>query len=63
QSVDVDGRSFLLEGLKKFMEYRLRFLAYNRHGPGISSEQLSVTTLSDGESGTTPIPSENPFGK
>ncbi|NXU40569.1 DCC protein, partial [Drymodes brunneopygia] len=47
QTVDVDGRSYRLEGLKKFTEYRLRFLAYNRYGPGISSEELTVTTLSD----------------
>ncbi|NWV51269.1 DCC protein, partial [Daphoenositta chrysoptera] len=47
QTVDVDGRSYRLEGLKKFMEYRLRFLAYNRYGPGISSEEVTVTTLSD----------------
>ncbi|NWI84264.1 DCC protein, partial [Dryoscopus gambensis] len=47
QTVDVDGRSYRLEGLKKFTEYRLRFLAYNRYGPGISSEEVTVTTLSD----------------
>ncbi|NXF00209.1 DCC protein, partial [Menura novaehollandiae] len=47
QVVEVAGRSFRLEGLKKFMEYRLRFLAYNRHGPGISTEEVTVTTLSD----------------
>ncbi|NXO25573.1 DCC protein, partial [Cisticola juncidis] len=48
QSVDVDGRSYRLEGLKKAQQYRLRFLAYNRHGPGIASAELGVTTLSDG---------------
>ncbi|NXH93401.1 DCC protein, partial [Pachycephala philippinensis] len=47
QVLDIDGRSYRLEGLKKFTEYRLRFLAFNRHGAGIPSEEVSVTTLSD----------------
>ncbi|NXY13020.1 DCC protein, partial [Atrichornis clamosus] len=51
QAVEVDGRSYRLEGLKKSTEYRLRFLAYNRYGPGISSEEVTVTTFSDGKSG------------
>ncbi|NWU69141.1 DCC protein, partial [Pterocles burchelli] len=47
QTVEVDGLSYRLEGLKKFTEYTLRFLAYNRYGPGISTEDMTVTTLSD----------------
>ncbi|NWX87347.1 DCC protein, partial [Nothoprocta pentlandii] len=47
QTVEVDGLSYRLEGLKKFTEYVLRFLAYNRYGPGVSTEELVVTTLSD----------------
>ncbi|NXA51206.1 DCC protein, partial [Nothocercus julius] len=50
QNIEVDGLSYRLEGLKKFTEYTLRFLAYNRYGPGVSTEELVVTTLSDGES-------------
>ncbi|XP_064294307.1 netrin receptor DCC [Phalacrocorax carbo] len=47
QNVEVDGLSYRLEGLKKFTEYSLRFLAYNRYGPGVSTEDVTVTTLSD----------------
>ncbi|NXD09458.1 DCC protein, partial [Nothocercus nigrocapillus] len=47
QNIEVDGLSYRLEGLKKFTEYTLRFLAYNRYGPGVSTEELVVTTLSD----------------
>ncbi|NXY62444.1 DCC protein, partial [Callaeas wilsoni] len=47
QTLDVDGHSYRLEGLKKFTEYRLRSQAYNRYGPGIPSEEVTVTTLSD----------------
>ncbi|NXY51662.1 DCC protein, partial [Ceuthmochares aereus] len=49
QHVEVDGLSYRLEGLKKFTEYTLRFLAFNRYGPGVSSQDVTVTTLSDGE--------------
>ncbi|XP_066845059.1 netrin receptor DCC isoform X3 [Anser cygnoides] len=47
QNVEVEGLSYRLEGLKKFTEYTLRFLAYNRYGPGVSTEDVTVTTLSD----------------
>ncbi|XP_040434383.1 netrin receptor DCC-like [Falco naumanni] len=47
QNMEVDGLSYRLEGLKKFTEYTLRFLAYNRYGPGVSTEDVTVTTLSD----------------
>ncbi|XP_059581262.1 netrin receptor DCC isoform X1 [Alligator mississippiensis] len=47
QNIEVDGLSYKLEGLKKFTEYTLRFLAYNRYGPGVSSEDITVMTLSD----------------
>lgn len=49
QNIEVDGLSYKLEGLKKFTEYTLRFLAYNRYGPGVSTEDVAVVTLSDGE--------------
>ncbi|NWH84840.1 NEO1 protein, partial [Aegithalos caudatus] len=47
QSVDVEGRSYRLEGLEKFREFGLRLVAYNRHGAGPSSQQVVVRTLSD----------------
>uniref|UniRef100_A0A670IVD1 DCC netrin 1 receptor n=1 Tax=Podarcis muralis TaxID=64176 RepID=A0A670IVD1_PODMU len=47
QNIEVDDLSYKLEGLKKFTEYTLRFLAYNRYGPGVSTEDLTVRTLSD----------------
>lgn len=49
QNIEVDGLSYKLEGLKKFTEYTMRFLAYNRYGPGVSTEDLTVKTLSDGK--------------
>lgn len=49
QNIEVDGLSYKLEGLKKFTEYTLRFLAYNRYGPGVSTDDVTVVTLSDGE--------------
>ncbi|XP_073716401.1 netrin receptor DCC isoform X3 [Misgurnus anguillicaudatus] len=47
QNVEVVGQSYKMEGLKKFTEYSLRVLAVNRHGPGISNEDILITTLSD----------------
>uniref|UniRef100_A0A8C4L418 Netrin receptor DCC n=1 Tax=Equus asinus asinus TaxID=83772 RepID=A0A8C4L418_EQUAS len=47
EQVEVDGLSYKLEGLKKFTEYTLRFLAYNRYGPGVSTDDITVVTLSD----------------
>lgn len=49
QNIEVDGLSYKLEGLKKFTEYTLRFLAYNRYGPGVSTDDITVVTLSDGK--------------
>ncbi|XP_064873194.1 netrin receptor DCC-like [Oncorhynchus nerka] len=50
QSVEVNGQSYKMEGLKKFTEYSLRVLALNRYGPGVTTEDMSITTLSDGTS-------------
>ncbi|XP_064163524.1 netrin receptor DCC isoform X1 [Anguilla rostrata] len=47
QVVEVNGQSYKLEGLKKFTEYSVRVLAYNRYGPGVTPEDLLLTTLSD----------------
>ncbi|KAM4808143.1 netrin receptor DCC [Rhinophrynus dorsalis] len=47
QNIEVDGLSYKLEGLRKFTEYSIRVLAYNRYGPGVSTEEHAVVTLSD----------------
>ncbi|XP_029921589.1 netrin receptor DCC, partial [Myripristis murdjan] len=47
QSVEVNGLSYKMEGLNKFMEFGVRVSALNRHGVGIATETVSVTTLSD----------------
>uniref|UniRef100_A0A673YRB4 DCC netrin 1 receptor n=1 Tax=Salmo trutta TaxID=8032 RepID=A0A673YRB4_SALTR len=47
QSVEVNGQSYKMEGLKKFTVYSLRVLALNRYGPGVTTEDMSITTLSD----------------
>uniref|UniRef100_A0AAY4AD51 DCC netrin 1 receptor n=1 Tax=Denticeps clupeoides TaxID=299321 RepID=A0AAY4AD51_9TELE len=43
----VIGQSYKMEGLKKFTEYSLRVLALNRFGPGVSTDDMVITTLSD----------------
>ncbi|KAM4709599.1 netrin receptor DCC [Discoglossus pictus] len=47
QNIEVNGLSYRLEGLRKFTEYSIRVLAYNRYGPGVSTEEHTVVTLSD----------------
>lgn len=48
QDIDVDGQSYSMAGLKKNTEYSFRVVANNRHGPGVSTEDVVVRTLSDG---------------
>ncbi|XP_051635031.1 netrin receptor DCC-like, partial [Manacus candei] len=52
QTLEVDGHSYRLEGLRKFTEYSLKFQAFNRYGAGIPAEEVTVTTLSDVPSAT-----------
>ncbi|XP_060770508.1 neogenin isoform X5 [Neoarius graeffei] len=47
QDIDVVGLSYTMTGLKKFTEYSFRVVAYNKHGSGVSTDDLSVQTLSD----------------
>ncbi|GAA6091111.1 netrin receptor DCC isoform X1 [Tachysurus ichikawai] len=47
QSIEVLGQNYKMEGLKKFTEYSLRVLALNRHGPGIGTDNMLITTFSD----------------
>ncbi|TRY86402.1 hypothetical protein DNTS_025358, partial [Danionella cerebrum] len=47
QDLDVSTLSHTMTGLRKFMEYSFRVVAFNKHGPGVSTEDVSVRTYSD----------------
>ncbi|XP_050970521.1 neogenin 1a isoform X3 [Labeo rohita] len=47
QDLDVNTLSHTMTGLKKFTEYNFRVVAYNKHGSGVSTEDISVRTYSD----------------
>ncbi|KAM9422670.1 neogenin 1a isoform 25-T25 [Salvelinus alpinus] len=47
QDIDAGALSYTLMGLKKFTEYSIRVVAFNKHGPGVSTGDITVTTLSD----------------
>ncbi|KAM7015491.1 neogenin 1a isoform 30-T30 [Tautogolabrus adspersus] len=53
QDVDIDSQSYTMTGLKKNTEYSFRVVANNKHGPGVSTDDVVVRTLSD-------VPSSSP---
>ncbi|RVE74229.1 hypothetical protein OJAV_G00019960 [Oryzias javanicus] len=50
QDVDADGQAYTMTGLKKNSEYSFRVVANNKHGSGVSTEDVIVRTLSDSPS-------------
>ncbi|XP_061671264.1 neogenin 1a isoform X6 [Syngnathoides biaculeatus] len=47
QDVDVNGLSYTMTGMKKNTQYSFRVVANNKHGPGVSTDDIMVRTLSD----------------
>ncbi|KAG2470466.1 neogenin-like isoform X2 [Polypterus senegalus] len=47
QFVDVGGLSYTINGLKKYAEYSFRVVAHNKHGLGVSTEDVVARTFSD----------------
>ncbi|XP_028257375.1 neogenin 1a isoform X2 [Parambassis ranga] len=47
QDIDINGQSYTMTGLKKNTEYSFRVVANNKHGPGVSTEDVLARTLSD----------------
>ncbi|XP_056428751.1 neogenin isoform X4 [Hyla sarda] len=47
QDFDVSGLSYTVNGLKKYTEYTFRVVAFNKHGSGVSTQDVIARTLSD----------------
>lgn len=47
QDIDIDSQTHTMTGLKKNTEYSFRVVANNKHGPGVSTDDVTVRTLSD----------------
>ena len=47
--LNVDVAECDLTDLQKFTQYVIRVVAFNAHGPGRESEELTGRTLSDGK--------------
>ncbi|XP_069021701.1 neogenin 1a [Embiotoca jacksoni] len=47
QDIDTNSQSYTMTGLKKNTEYSFRVVANNKHGSGVSTDDIIVRTLSD----------------
>ncbi|GFT51976.1 neogenin [Nephila pilipes] len=51
-SINTTITSYKVQGLKKFTEYTFWVTAFNKNGPGINTEEITVQTFSDKPSAT-----------
>ncbi|XP_044135772.1 neogenin isoform X3 [Bufo gargarizans] len=47
QDLDIAGLSYTVNGLKKYTDYTFRVVAFNKHGSGVSTQDVIAKTLSD----------------
>ena len=55
EDINVVDTSYTLTELARFQVYLFRVVAYNANGPGVSSDEVSCKTYSDGNTDCTTL--------